>query len=72
MTSHQTSGNVVPLMEGDAFTELVTDIKVNGLREPVMVFENKVLDGRNRYRACEEIGIQPEIEYFNGQDPVAY
>ncbi len=62
---------MLPLMEGDAFAELVADIKEHGLREPVMVFEGKVLDGRNRIRACDEIGIQPDLEYFKGDDPVA-
>lgn len=46
---------VFPLMEGDAFTTLVEDIKENGLRESIMLFEGKILDGRNRYRALLEL-----------------
>lgn len=64
--------NVLPLMEGEPFAELVADIKANGLREPVMVFEGKILDGRNRFRACQELGVSPDLEYLNGQDPVAF
>ncbi|MCD6295935.1 MAG: ParB N-terminal domain-containing protein, partial [Deltaproteobacteria bacterium] len=47
--------NMFPLMEGTEFDALVTDIKENGLLEPIWLYENKILDGRNRYRACQEV-----------------
>jgi protein gp37 len=48
-----------PLIEGEEFDELVRDIKRNGLREPVTLNHDKtvLIDGRNRYRACEAAGI---------------
>jgi hypothetical protein len=47
------------LMEGSEFNELVTDIKAHGLHNPITLFEDKSLDGRNRDRACHIAGINP-------------
>jgi hypothetical protein len=44
-----------PLMYGREFDELVADITVNGLREPIVIFDGQILDGRNRWRACEQV-----------------
>jgi len=57
-----------PLMEGAEFDELRDDIKKHGLREPLCEYEGKLLDGRNRYRACEAAGIpipSNMIEHFD-------
>jgi ParB-like chromosome segregation protein Spo0J len=53
---------IFPPMLDEAFAELVDDIRENGLREPIIVHEGQVLDGRNRYRACLELGIEPIIK----------
>jgi hypothetical protein len=52
-----------PLVEGDAFTELVASIKKNGLQEPIVLAPDglSIADGRNRFRACKAAGIKPEI-----------
>jgi N6-adenosine-specific RNA methylase IME4/ParB-like chromosome segregation protein Spo0J len=61
-----------PLLDGAGFDELVADIRTHGLREPIVLFEGKVLDGRNRYRACVEAGVEPTLTVYQGEDPVAY
>jgi hypothetical protein len=50
----------------------VADVHEHGLREPIVLFEDKILDGRNRYRACTAADIQPNFENYTGDDPVAY
>lgn len=45
------------------FNKLKEDIKKNGLIEKIILYENKILDGRNRYIACKEINKEPE--YIN-------
>jgi N6-adenosine-specific RNA methylase IME4 len=67
--------NLFPLIEGAEFDELVADIKANGLREEVVVWQGEVLDGRNRYRACVAAEIEPRLSYFRPElhgDALAY
>jgi len=64
--------DLFPLLEGQDFAELVDDIREHGLHEPIVVYEDKILDGRNRYRACLAAGIDPTFTAYTGDDPVAY
>jgi ParB-like chromosome segregation protein Spo0J len=61
-----------PLLEERELRDLADDIRKHGLREAVIIFEGKILDGRNRYRACGNAGIEARIEDFNGDDPVGF
>jgi ParB-like chromosome segregation protein Spo0J len=51
--------DIFPLMEGAELDALVADIKANGLREKIECYEGQVIDGRNRYRALQRLGIAP-------------
>lgn len=62
-----------PLLEGKEFSDLIISIKSNGLRDTITLYEGKILDGRNRYRACIEAGIEPRTEPLpDGQDPLQF
>jgi hypothetical protein len=58
--------NVFPLIEGAEFDELVADIKANGLNQCIELYEGKILDGRNRYRACLAAGVEPLAVQYRG------
>ena len=64
--------NLFALIEGIEFDLFVQDIKANGLNNPIVLHDGKILDGRNRYLACKELGIVPETKTFNGGDPLAF
>lgn len=58
--------SIFPLLKGDELDRLADDIRANGLNEPIVVFEGKILDGRNRAAACEQIGVTPSVKKFEG------
>ena len=64
--------DIFPLVEGDEFEQLVTDIAANGLHEPIVLFDGQILDGRNRYRACEAADVSCQYRIYDGADPGAY
>ena len=64
--------NIFPLMEGSEFEDLVSDIKSNGLIDPVWLYEGKILDGRNRYRACQEAGVEPQFQRYLKSNPLGF
>ncbi|WP_127142864.1 Spo0J and IME4 domain-containing protein [Pelagibacterium montanilacus] len=52
--------DLFPLIEGREFDELVADVKAHGVLEPVVIHDDKILDGRNRYRAALAAGVIDE------------
>jgi N6-adenosine-specific RNA methylase IME4/ParB-like chromosome segregation protein Spo0J len=64
--------NIFPLLEGEPFNEVVADIRTHGLRESIVLLEGKILDGRNRYRACLIARCAPIFVDYLGDDPLGF
>ena len=61
-----------PMIEPDKFGELCDDIAENGLLNSIVLYEGKILDGRNRYKACVEAGVEPTFTEYEGDDPTGH
>lgn len=69
---HHEYANLFPMLDDEATHELAIDIKSRGLEDPIILFEEKILDGRNRYRACQIAGVKPRFRQFDGNSPLNY
>ena len=47
------------MMGGTEFKRFKEDIRTRKLQEPIVTYEGKILDGRNRYKACKELDLTP-------------
>ena len=60
---------LLPKMSDEEFAELKASIQTEGQHYPIVANENlEVLDGHHRYRACVELGIEPDFEVRKFED----
>lgn len=58
-----------PLLPDDELKRLADDIRVHGLREPVWLHpDGRIVDGRNRWRACLLAGVEPTTRVYQGAE----
>ena len=62
------AAEIFPVMDEAAFAALVADIAAQGQREPILVLDGQVIDGRHRLRACEQLGLEPLVRQVSADD----
>jgi ParB-like chromosome segregation protein Spo0J len=64
-TSFHPVSELFPLMEGPDFEALVADIREHGLQQPIVRHpDGSILDGRNRFLACQRLGLPcPHVQW---------
>jgi hypothetical protein len=50
---------------------MAEDIKANGQHQEIVLYQGQVLDGWERYKACEAAGVTPRTREYIGTDPLA-
>jgi ParB-like chromosome segregation protein Spo0J len=59
-----------PAMTANEFKELRDSIEVNGVLNPITIYEGMVIDGWHRYKAANEANVEcPEAELDESVDP---
>ena len=62
------AAEIFPAMDEAAFAALVADIAAHGQREPILILDGRVIDGRHRQRACRQLGIEPLVRQLSADD----
>jgi ParB-like chromosome segregation protein Spo0J len=66
---HPVAG-IFPMMSERELQDLADDIRAHGLREPIWIHEQRIIDGRNRYLACQRAGVEPQYRVWDGEGSV--
>lgn len=66
--------SLMPMMDDESFARLRADIAKNGVRQPIVLYQGFVLDGRNRLKAARSLGLRLDASHFrtfSGDDNAA-
>jgi len=67
------AAETMPMMDGESIALLAEDIKTNGQLVPILTINGKLIDGRNRLKACRLLGIPAKAkEIADTTDAVAH
>lgn len=63
---------IFPAAQDREFSELKKSILENGQTDTIKLLKGKIIDGKNRYKACLALGIEPKTEEIQIEDPLKY
>lgn len=64
------AATLLPLLKGEDFEALVVSLKQNGMRNPVLLLGDQIVDGRNRFRAAKKAGAKIVFEQIDPDQDV--
>ena len=63
---------IFPVAGLNVLEDLADDLECHGLMENIILYEGKILDGKNRYLACLKAGVEPRFTEYPGDEPLQY
>ena len=59
--------DIFPSMTDIEYEALKASIAENGQREAIVAVDDLIVDGRHRYKACQELGVAPRVRQIKDQ-----
>ncbi len=67
------AATIFPMLPETQLREMAEDIRTTRQRDPIILWRGQLLDGRNRWMACDRAGVEPKVERRDDiTDPVAF
>ncbi len=57
--TYHVAAEIFPMLSESETKKLARDIRARGLIHPILLYRDQILDGRNRYCACQIAGVAP-------------
>jgi hypothetical protein len=64
--------DIFPMLDEASQLAMARDVRERGQFEPIVLYQEQILDGRCRYRACLLAEATPKFEEYQGDDPLGY
>src|SRR5574337_8336 len=64
--------DLFPMMSDAERNALLESVRRDGLLHPIITYQGQILDGRNRYSVCHELGVMPRFDEFTGGDALRF
>jgi len=67
---HSLAG-IIPALPPEPYALLENDIAAHGVKVPIVLYEEKILDGKERVRICKKLGIDCPVVIYSGREPLS-